>query len=76
MMAQALAENGAAAVYIVGRREDKLREAAARYPRYIHAYRNITADSTCPEPDPAPSSLFYQPCLANSPDQRLTLLIL
>ncbi|KAL1979272.1 hypothetical protein VTN96DRAFT_6328 [Rasamsonia emersonii] len=43
MMAQALAENGAAAVYIVGRREDKLREAAARYPSVI---RPLPADVT------------------------------
>jgi shikimate 5-dehydrogenase len=33
MMAKALAENGAAKVYIVGRREDKLREAAQFHPR-------------------------------------------
>ncbi|KAK3395193.1 hypothetical protein B0H63DRAFT_492155 [Podospora didyma] len=32
MMAMALAENGASKVYIVGRRENKLREAAASYP--------------------------------------------
>lgn len=44
MMAEALAENGAAAVYIVGRREDKLREAAARYPRYPEPY-TTTAQS-------------------------------
>lgn len=35
MMANALAENGAARVYIVGRREEKLREAAKKYPRYV-----------------------------------------
>ncbi|RYP23535.1 hypothetical protein DL765_001049 [Monosporascus sp. GIB2] len=35
MMATALAENGASIVYIVGRREDKLREAAALYPNII-----------------------------------------
>ena len=34
MMANAFAENGAAKVYIVGRREDKLKEAAARHSRY------------------------------------------
>jgi NADP-dependent 3-hydroxy acid dehydrogenase YdfG len=34
MMAKALAENGADKVYIIGRREDKLREAAALYPQY------------------------------------------
>jgi NADP-dependent 3-hydroxy acid dehydrogenase YdfG len=32
MMATALAENGASKVYVVGRREEKLREAAALYP--------------------------------------------
>jgi NADP-dependent 3-hydroxy acid dehydrogenase YdfG len=33
MMAKALTENGAAKVYIVGRREDKLKEAAQFHPR-------------------------------------------
>jgi NADP-dependent 3-hydroxy acid dehydrogenase YdfG len=33
MMAHALAENGAARVYIIGRREDRLIEAAAKYPK-------------------------------------------
>jgi len=34
-MAKALACNGAAKVYIVGRREDKLKEAAAIHPKYV-----------------------------------------
>jgi hypothetical protein len=34
MMAHALAENGAAKVYIIGRREDRLKEAASAYPKY------------------------------------------
>lgn len=34
MMTIALAENGARKVYIVGRREDKLNELAAKYPKY------------------------------------------
>ena len=33
MMAKALAQNGAERVYIVGRREHTLNEAAAQYPR-------------------------------------------
>lgn len=33
MMASALAENGAAKVYIVGRNHDRLKEAAASYPK-------------------------------------------
>jgi NADP-dependent 3-hydroxy acid dehydrogenase YdfG len=33
MMAHALAENGAAKVYIVGRRKAKLEEAAKGYPK-------------------------------------------
>lgn len=33
MMATALAENGASKVYIVGRRQDRLEEAAAPYPK-------------------------------------------
>jgi len=33
MMANALAENGAAKVYIIGRREEPLKEAAKRYPK-------------------------------------------
>lgn len=35
MMAKALAENGAERVYIVGRRESVLQEAAAKYPGYL-----------------------------------------
>ena len=35
MMARALAENGAAKVYIVGRREERLKEAADTHPRYF-----------------------------------------
>lgn len=35
MMARSLAQNGAAKVYIIGRREDKLKEAAALYPGII-----------------------------------------
>ncbi|PCH01684.1 Glucose/ribitol dehydrogenase [Penicillium occitanis (nom. inval.)] len=35
MMAHALAENGAARVYIIGRREDRLIEAASKYPNII-----------------------------------------
>jgi NAD(P)-dependent dehydrogenase (short-subunit alcohol dehydrogenase family) len=35
MMAKALAENGAKRIYIIGRREEKLREAAALYPGVI-----------------------------------------
>jgi shikimate 5-dehydrogenase len=34
MMATALAENGAARVYILGRNEEKLRETAEKYQRY------------------------------------------
>ena len=37
MMATALAENGAHKVYIIGRREDKLNEVAARFPRWVYA---------------------------------------
>jgi NADP-dependent 3-hydroxy acid dehydrogenase YdfG len=33
MMAKALAENGAKKVYIIGRRESKLKETAAFYPK-------------------------------------------
>jgi len=33
MMAKALASNGAAKVYIVGRREEKLKQAAATHPK-------------------------------------------
>jgi NADP-dependent 3-hydroxy acid dehydrogenase YdfG len=33
MMAKALASNGASKVYIVGRRKDKLEEAAALFPK-------------------------------------------
>jgi NADP-dependent 3-hydroxy acid dehydrogenase YdfG len=40
MMAHALAENGAAKVYIIGRREDRLKEAASAYPKY-GAFRDI-----------------------------------
>lgn len=35
MMAKSLAQNGAAKIYIIGRREDKLDEAAALYPGII-----------------------------------------
>jgi len=35
MMAKALAANGAAKVYIIGRREDKLKQAAASHPQII-----------------------------------------
>jgi len=42
MMAKALAENGAAKVYIVGRREDKLREAAQFHPSIIPLQGDIT----------------------------------
>jgi NADP-dependent 3-hydroxy acid dehydrogenase YdfG len=38
MMAKSLAENGAERIYIVGRREDRLREAAAHYPKYVDAF--------------------------------------
>ena len=34
MMTMALAENGAHKVYIIGRREDKLKELEAKYPGY------------------------------------------
>lgn len=34
MMTRALAENGAHKVYIIGRREDKLKELEAKYPGY------------------------------------------
>lgn len=37
MMTKALAENGAERVYIVGRREKVLEEAAAEYPGYSFA---------------------------------------
>jgi NADP-dependent 3-hydroxy acid dehydrogenase YdfG len=33
MMAKALAENGARKIYIIGRREDRLKEAASFYPK-------------------------------------------
>ena len=33
MMAKALAENGAKRIYIVGRRKDKLEEAARTHPK-------------------------------------------
>jgi NADP-dependent 3-hydroxy acid dehydrogenase YdfG len=36
LMAKSLAENGAKRVYIIGRREDKLREAADGYDKYAH----------------------------------------
>lgn len=36
MMANTMAENGATKVYIIGRREDKLEEAAARHPGYVN----------------------------------------
>lgn len=35
MMATALAENGAHKVYIIGRREEKLKELAAQFPGYL-----------------------------------------
>lgn len=34
MMATALAENGAHKVFIIGRREDKLKELVAKFPGY------------------------------------------
>ena len=34
MMATALAENGAHRVFIIGRREDKLKELVAKFPGY------------------------------------------
>lgn len=37
MMAKALAENGAAKIYVIGRRENKLNEAAALFPGVITA---------------------------------------
>jgi len=37
MMAKALAENGAAKIYVIGRRENKLNEAAALFPGYVLA---------------------------------------
>jgi NAD(P)-dependent dehydrogenase (short-subunit alcohol dehydrogenase family) len=45
MMAKALAENGAAKVYIIGRRENKLNEAAALFPGYaiVQSPRNFSA---------------------------------
>ena len=45
MMAHALAENGAARVYIIGRREDKLKETASVYPKY-GAFRDIEQQNT------------------------------
>lgn len=45
MMAHALAENGAARVYIIGRREDRLKEAASAYPKY-GAFRDIGQHNT------------------------------
>lgn len=36
MMAKALAENGARKIYIIGRREEKLKAVAALYPRFVH----------------------------------------
>ena len=33
MMATALAENGAHKVFIIGRREEKLKEVAAKFPK-------------------------------------------
>ena len=35
MMANALTENGAARVYIIGRREEILEEVAAKHPEYF-----------------------------------------
>lgn len=35
MMTQALAENGASKIYIVGRRMEKLQEMASKYPTYV-----------------------------------------
>ena len=35
MMANALTENGAARIYIIGRREEILREVAAKDPEYV-----------------------------------------
>lgn len=34
MMTTALAENGAHKIFIIGRREDKLKELVAKYPGY------------------------------------------
>lgn len=45
MMTTALAENGAHKVYIVGRREDKLKEVAARYPEYVQSPVTVAARS-------------------------------
>jgi NADP-dependent 3-hydroxy acid dehydrogenase YdfG len=38
MMAKALAENGAAKIYIIGRRENRLNEAAALFPGYAISF--------------------------------------
>jgi len=44
MMAKALAQNGAKKVYIVGRREDKLKEAAALFPGIITPLQGDVCD--------------------------------
>lgn len=44
MMAKALAQNGARKVYIVGRREEKLKEAAALYPGIITPLQGDVCD--------------------------------
>lgn len=38
MIANALASNGAAKVYIIGRREDNLKKAALSHPKYVKIY--------------------------------------